>query len=80
MRTASLCLLLSLAMHAPALAQDDAPGVENPPPPGAETPQTEDEARERAAAEPRAAPKPRVIFRPSETISEDTAVPFPADI
>lgn len=80
MRTASLCLLLSLAMPAPALAQDDAPGAENPPPPGAETPQTGGEARERAAAEPRAAPQPRVIFRPSETISEDTAVPFPADI
>jgi hypothetical protein len=79
MRTTRLCLLLSLAMHFPALAQDDAPGVENPPP-GAETPRTEGEARERAAAEPRAAPQPRVIFRPSETISEDTAVPFPADI
>ncbi len=80
MRTAILCLLLNLAMHLPALAQGNAPGADNPPPPNAETPQTDGEAPERAAVEPRAAPQPQVIFRPSETISEDTAVPFPADI
>lgn len=79
MRTASLSLLLSLALHLPALAQDDAQTAETPPP-GAETPQTGSEGRERDTDQPRAAPKPRVIFRPSETISEDTAVPFPADI
>ncbi|MAS40832.1 MAG: hypothetical protein CMK33_03860 [Porticoccaceae bacterium] len=80
MRTTSLCLLLGLTIQLPAVAQSDAPSAASAPPPGAETPQTDGKARKPDPAEPRAAPPPRVIFRPSETISEDTAVPFPADI
>lgn len=63
-------LLLGLKLAAGVLA------AEPTPPPA--TPATT--AAPQAPSTPATPPPPKISFRPSETISEDTAVPFPADI
>ena len=69
-------LLLSLTLVTAAQATEPAPAPAETPPAAASPPASSASATP-APATPAA---PRVIFRPTETISEDTAVPFPADI
>ncbi|MFZ5654882.1 MAG: hypothetical protein ACOY42_10895 [Pseudomonadota bacterium] len=79
MAARSYSLLLILGLAGSGWAEPPAPAAGGDRPPAA----TDEEPAEPTpgAPAPRAAPPaPRVIFRPSETISEDTAVPFPADI
>lgn len=78
-RICSLLLILA-GLAAPVWAQPPAPpAADGDRPPATAGQPAADPAPDPAAA-PAAPPAPRVIFRPSETISEDTAVPFPADI
>lgn len=71
-------LLFSLSLMAAAQVTDPTPPPTTAePPPTASAPPASPASTTPAPATP---PAPRVIFRPSETISEDTAVPFPADI
>lgn len=63
-------LLVGLSLAAGALAAEPT----SPPAPPAVP------AAPQAPSTPAKPPPPKISFRPSETISEDTAVPFPADI
>jgi len=72
----TLALLLGLILASGAFAAPPAPEPESPPAaPAAAAP-----APARVPPNPATPPAPKISFRPSETISEDTAVPFPADI
>lgn len=72
-----LALLLGLILATGAFAAPPAPAAPEPeaPAPAAAAP-----APAKAPPTPATPPPPKIRFRPSETISEDTAVPFPADI
>ena len=74
-----LALLLDPRLATGALAQPPAAAPE-PAPQTSATASSAASATARAAPVPATPPPPKISFLPSETISEDTAVPFPADI
>lgn len=73
-----IALLLGLSLATGALAQPATAAAEPAAP--AQAPSPPPTARPKAPPASDAPPPPKISFRPSETISEDTAVPFPADI
>ncbi len=78
-----LALLLDPRLATGALAQPPAAAPEPAPQTSATASSAASStasATTRAAPVPATPPPPKISFLPSETISEDTAVPFPADI
>ncbi|GMU46899.1 MAG: hypothetical protein AMXMBFR26_16810 [Porticoccaceae bacterium] len=73
-----LALLLGLSLATGALAQPPTAAPEPAAP--AQAPAPPPTASPKAPPASATPPPPKISFRPSETISEDTAVPFPADI